>query len=123
MSFLAPVIRVGLRSAGRYIYQGLRVQDKIIDLTYRRTGLYNRGVVRGIKHGLAGGAVVGGTLSLGLPEIEDDASPRNASRNKQYKKYFRNKRYSSSNYKHKYFNSHSRRAKCRPRYYKRSQYR
>ncbi len=66
MSFVAPIIRSGLRQVGRYVYQGLRQQEKIIDYTYRKTGLYNRGIVRGIKHGLAGGQIIGGGLSLGL---------------------------------------------------------
>ncbi len=66
MSFAGPIIRQGLRSTARYVYQGLRQQERIIDYTYRRTGLYNRGVVRGIKHGLAGGQIIGGGLSLGL---------------------------------------------------------
>ncbi len=76
MSFIAPIIgpaiRQGVRTIGRYVYQGLRQQDKIIDVAYRRTGLYNRGVVRGIKHGLAGGQIIGGTLSLGLNEDFSD---------------------------------------------------
>ncbi len=66
MSFIAPILRTGIRTVGKYVYQGLRQQDRIIDYTYRRTGLYNRGVVRGIKHGLAGGQIIGGTASLGL---------------------------------------------------------
>ncbi len=66
MSFIAPILRTGLKSVGRYVYQGLRQQDRIIDYTYRKTGLYNRGVVRGIKHGLAGGQIAGGIASLGL---------------------------------------------------------
>ena len=66
MSFIAPILRTGIKSLGKYVYQGLRQQDRIIDYTYRKTGLYNRGVVRGIKHGLAGGQIVGGGLSLGL---------------------------------------------------------
>ncbi len=66
MSFAGPIIRQGLKTAGKYVYQGLRQQERIIDYTYRRTGLYNRGVVRGIKHGLAGGQIIGGGLSLGL---------------------------------------------------------
>ncbi len=66
MSFLAPVVATGLRTVGRYIYQGLRQQDKIIDYTYRKTGLYNRGVVKGIKHGLIAGQIAGGVQELGL---------------------------------------------------------
>ncbi len=66
MSFIAPILRTGLKTVGRYVYQGLRQQDRIVDYTYRKTGLYNRGVVRGIKHGLAGGQVIGGIASLGL---------------------------------------------------------
>ncbi len=68
MSFVAPIIGQGLRTLGRYVYQGLRQQERIIDYTYRKTGLYNRGVVRGIKHGLAGDQIIGGGLSLGLNE-------------------------------------------------------
>ncbi len=72
----APILGQALRQGARYVYRGLRAQDRIIDYTYRRTGLYNRGVVRGVKHGLAGGQIVGGLASLGLnggttPDIED----------------------------------------------------
>ncbi len=63
---IAQIARPFIRQIGRNIYQALRAQDRIIDYTYRKTGLYNRGVVRGIKHGLSGGAIVGGTLQLGL---------------------------------------------------------
>ncbi len=71
MSFVAPLVRPILGKALRYVYTGLRQQDRIIDYTYRKTGLYNRGVVRGIKHGLAGGQIIGGSLKLGLNPIED----------------------------------------------------
>ncbi len=63
---IGAIVRPFVRQAGRQIYQALRAQDRIIDYTYRKTGLYNRGVVRGIKHGLNAGAVVGGTFQLGL---------------------------------------------------------
>ncbi len=66
MSFAAPFIREGLKQGLRYVYSGLKVQDKLIDATYRKTGLYNRGVVEGIKHGLIAGQVAGGVASLGL---------------------------------------------------------
>ncbi len=73
---IGAILRPFIRQAGRQIYQALRAQDRIIDYTYRKTGLYNRGVVRGIKHGLSGGAVIGGTFQLGLnsgttPSLED----------------------------------------------------
>ncbi len=61
-TLLRPIIRY----AGRTIYQALKVQDRIIDKTYRKAGLYNRGVVRGIQHGLAGGQIIGGLAQLGL---------------------------------------------------------
>ena len=63
---IAPIIRGIVSQAARYTYRGLRLQDKIIDVTYRKSGLYNRGIVRGIKHGLIAGQVIGGTLQLGL---------------------------------------------------------
>ncbi len=63
---LVGILRPLIRQLGKYVYQGLRQQDRIIDYTYRKSGLYNRGVVRGIKHGLAGGQIAGGVLSLGL---------------------------------------------------------
>ncbi len=66
MSFIGPILRPLIRKGLGYIYTGLRQQDKLVDYTYRKTGLYNRGVVRGIKHGLAGGQIVGGIASLGL---------------------------------------------------------
>jgi len=63
---LGAILRQPITTLGRYIYTTLRQQDRIIDYTYRKTGLYNRGVVRGIKHGLAGGQIAGGIASLGL---------------------------------------------------------
>ncbi len=66
ISLFGPLIREALRAGDRYIYSGLRTQDKIIDYTYRKTGLYNRGVVRGIKHGLIAGQIAGGIAQLGL---------------------------------------------------------
>ncbi len=63
---IVQIARPILTKFGRYVYTGLRQQEKVIDYTYRHTGLYNRGIVRGIKHGLAGGQIIGGGLSLGL---------------------------------------------------------
>ncbi len=63
---LGAILRPYIRQLGQYIYTGLRQQDRLVDYTYRKTGLYNRGVVRGVKHGLAGGQIIGGTLQLGL---------------------------------------------------------
>ncbi len=98
---VAPILGQALRQGARYVYRGLRAQDRIIDYTYRRTGLYNRGVVRGVKHGLAGGQIVGGLASLGLnggttPDIEDGfqesrpgakASPSYKTRNRFTRRY------------------------------------
>ncbi len=66
IGIISQIVRPFIRQGARQIYQALRAQDRIIDYTYRKTGLYNRGIVRGIKHGLSGGAIVGGTLQLGL---------------------------------------------------------
>ncbi len=63
---IAQIARPFIGKVGRQIYQALRAQDRIIDYTYRKTGLYNRGVVRGIQHGLSSGAAIGGTFQLGL---------------------------------------------------------
>ncbi len=63
---IGAILRPAAVYLARTIYQALRVQDKIIDKTYRKAGLYNRGVVKGIQHGLAGGQIIGGTLQLGL---------------------------------------------------------
>ncbi len=72
VAIFAPILREALRQGGRYVYQALRVQDKLISSTYRKTGLYNRGIVRGIQHGLIAGQIIGGTLNLGLPgDIEN----------------------------------------------------
>ncbi len=59
------ISRFAIRQA-KQLYQIVKYQDKIIDRTYRKAGLYNRGVVKGIQHGLAGGQIVGGVASLGL---------------------------------------------------------
>ncbi len=61
-----PFVRSQLRDLARYTYNTLRIQDRIIDKTYRKAGLYNRGVVTGIKHGLIAGQVAGGIMELGL---------------------------------------------------------
>ncbi len=63
---IGAILRPAIFKLGKYVYQGLRQQDKLIDFTYRKSGLYNRGVVRGIKHGLIAGQIIGGTLQLGL---------------------------------------------------------
>ncbi len=63
---IGTVVRTFVRTQSRNLYQVLRAQDRIIDKTYRKSGLYNRGIVTGIKHGLAGGQIIGGTLKLGL---------------------------------------------------------
>ncbi len=63
---IAQIVRPIIGKAARHIYTTLRQQDRLIDYTYRKTGLYNRGVVRGIKHGLIAGQIAGGTLQLGL---------------------------------------------------------
>ncbi len=95
---IGAIVRPFVREVGRYIYQGLRTQDKLVDYTYRKTGLYNRGIVRGIKHGLIAGQIVGGTLNLGLEGGVDDAfSPENGrpsahKYNKAYNRRFRNPR-------------------------------
>ncbi len=67
----------------RQLYQVVKYQDKIIDRTYRKAGLYNRGVVKGIQHGLAGGQIVGGIAQLGL--IAED-SPGNGGTISQQRK-------------------------------------
>ncbi len=75
---VGAIVRPFIRQLGKYLYQGLRQQDRLIDYTYRKSGLYNRGVVRGIKHGLAGGQIVGGIAQLGLnsgTDIGNDAVP------------------------------------------------
>ncbi len=113
MSFVAPIIRTGLKTLGRYVYQGLRQQDRIIDYTYRKTGLYNRGVVRGIKHGLAGGQIIGGTASLGLnaPDTPGNDSgipfqkrPKFTSRKSYKTRYRQPARYCPSKRKQSRFN-------------------
>ncbi len=112
IGIISQLIRPAIRYIGKSIYQTLRAQDRIIDYTYRRTGLYNRGVVRGIKHGLAGGAVVGGILQLGLSAPDTPGNngqtyspkPRFTSRksyqtrNRQTRRpYCRNRNFSSTN--------------------------
>ncbi len=110
IGIIAPIIQTAVRTFGRYVYQGLRVQDKLVDATYRQTGLYNRGVVRGIKHGLAGGQIIGGTAQLGLYTSGQDTDygiPQRkngySQTNKQFQTYNRRKRYYGRN-----------KRKCRP---------
>ncbi len=100
MSFIAPILRTGLRELGKQIYRGLRVQDRLIDDTYRKTGLYNRGVVRGVKHGLAGGQIIGGIASLGLnaPDTPGNGASipfQKRSKSKTYKSYKARRRFTT----------------------------
>ncbi len=95
IQIVAPILGHALRQGARYVYRGLRAQDRIIDYTYRRTGLYNRGAVRGIKHGLAGGQIVGGTLNLGLQGLEPDGIPEKRNRFKTYRQQKTRSRYSN----------------------------
>ncbi len=111
MSFIGPLLRPAIGKLGRYIYTGLRQQERLIDYTYRKTGLYNRGVVRGIKHGLAGGQIVGGGLSLGLNAPDspgNDGSLPFSPRTKTYKqnqtRRGRTRRYSTRCYRNPKFN-------------------
>ncbi len=61
-----PIIaREAVRRGVQYIAQGLRYQDKLVTAAYSRPFLpqsFRREIVRGIKHGLAGGQVVGGLI-------------------------------------------------------------
>jgi len=105
--------------AARYTYNILKVQDRIIDKTYRKAGLYNRGTVKGIQHGLIGGQIIGGLLSLGLPGV-DDAPFQPSSPNQKYQKRSRYKRYSSRYNKYGSRQRNQRSRRCRPRRYGRS---
>ncbi len=101
-----------IKYVARSIYTTLRAQDRIVDYTYRRTGLYNRGVVRGIKHGLAGGQIIGGGLSLGLNAEDSPGNdgqifqkrPKPSPRKPYQTRQGRTRRYSSGKY-----------SKCYPR--------
>ncbi len=104
MSFIAPILRPLIRKGLGYVYTGLRQQDRIIDYTYRKTGLYNRGVVRGVKHGLAGGQIVGGVASLGLSAEDSPGNnvgipfskrPQFTTRKSNQARYRQARRYSS----------------------------
>ncbi len=90
-SFASPIIRSFVRRQAGNLYTVLRYQDRIIDKTYRKAGLYNRGLVKGIQHGLAGGQIIGGSLQLGLnapdtPGNDAVQTPRNGfTSDKSYK--------------------------------------
>jgi len=99
----------GARYGGKSLYTTLRFQDRIIDKTYRKAGLYNRGVVKGIQHGLVAGQIIGGTLNLGLPEgIDDGTFQKRPSPGRSNKKRQRVQRYSRRSNKY-----------CRPRNFRR----
>ncbi len=112
---IGAIVRPFIRQIGKYIYQGLRQQDRIIDYTYRKSGLYNRGVVKGIQHGLAGGQIVGGIAQLGLnsgTDVGNDAVPTKIQRQRpETSKPYQARR------------GYSRRTYCRnPNRYKSNQY-
>ncbi len=111
---IGAILRPFIRQAGRYVYDTLRAQDRIIDYTYRKTGLYNRGIVRGLKHGLAGGAIAGGTFNLGLPGLDDNAIPQK--RKQPYGRKFQ-KAYSRRQFGNRRNNKY-----CVPKYNRRRRY-
>ncbi len=104
---IVNILRPAIRYIGKSIYQTLRAQDRILDYTYRKTGLYNRGVVRGLKHGLAGGQIIGGGLSLGLSAEDTPGNdgqifqkrPKPSPRKPYQTRQGRTRRYSSSKYR------------------------
>ncbi len=87
---LSSLIRPAIRYGARAIYQALKVQDRIIDKTYRKAGLYNRGVVKGIQHGLAGGQIIGGIAQLGLNAPDTPGNGASVPFKKQPKTYRQN---------------------------------
>ncbi len=88
--------------AGAYVYKTLRAQDHLIRQSYRKSGLYNRGVVEGVVHGNIAGQVIGGIFNLGLPYPDDNGvSPEYGQKaNKQYKTRSRQFRNNRSKYKY-----------------------
>ncbi len=118
MTLVTPIIREVLRQSAKYVYQGLKIQDRLIEGSYRKAGLYNRGVVQGVKHGLIASQVAGGVLGLGLNTGDDIGNDngtfqkrRRSSPRSQYQtrgrrsvrpycrntgKYYRNKQYRRS---------------------------
>ncbi len=77
-SLAGPVVRRFIRSQSQNVYQVLKIQDRIIDKTYRKAGLYNRGLVKGIQHGLISGQIIGGFLQLGLNDDQSLTPGNNA---------------------------------------------
>ncbi len=122
--FVVEGLKRGLPYAERYIRNSLWAQERIIDTTYRKTGLYNRGIVTGIKHGLVGGQIIGGALKLGLapdspgngsflqPRNGHAPSPSNQARRRRPGSY-------NSRYSVKQHYNRNRRCSC-PSKYKRS---
>ncbi len=67
MMVLPIIIQKAVERAVPYISSALRAQGRVIDYTYTRPFLtrnINPSVRRGIKHGLAGGQVLGGLQEL-----------------------------------------------------------
>ncbi len=64
---LPIIVQKAIERAVPYISQALRAQGRIVDYTYTRPFLtrnINPSIRRGVKHGLAGGSVVGGLQEL-----------------------------------------------------------
>ncbi len=89
--------REGVKYLARNLYTVLRFQDRVIDKAYRKAGLYNRGVVKGVQHGLVAGQVIGGTLNLGLPGDIENGLP-------QKPKFPSSRKYSKTRSRYKYDN-------------------
>ncbi len=53
-----------VRQAAKSLFQAVKSQDRIIDLTYRKAGIYNRDLRAGIKHELTLGAAIGSLISI-----------------------------------------------------------
>ncbi len=98
---IAPIVGTALRTAGRYVVRAINLQDDVLNNVLRTApsrNMLGRGGIRGIRHGLAGGALASPfieELKGSYNEFQTPKTQRTPS-NKFQKKYRSVGRYSSS---------------------------
>ncbi len=118
MSFVAPllgpIIRAGVRQAYRYTIRAINLQDdalKAVLQTSPSRNMLGRAGIRGIRHGLAGGAIASPLIEQykGISNVIQEKSRQTP--NKLQKKY--SSKYSNYRSRRYKYSSH---CKCRRNY-------
>ncbi len=94
IGIIAPLLREGVRQAGRYVVRAVNLQDDALNTILRTAPTRNmlgRGGIRGVRHGLAGGALASPLIEEMKTSNSGFQKAKRPSSNKQRKKYQTNR--------------------------------